>query len=247
MPVTTAAILGGVQTVTGIAQYIKGRKLAKENKRPSYEIPNEIKQNLTQAQMMALEGLPAEQKKQYVDNIQRSQNFTLGAMDDRKAGLTGLSSLMQNSNDAYRNLLSMDAQAKQANQQQLMGQRGIMANYKDKAFDFNKVQPYEAAAQAAQAMQGAGMQNAFGGLSSIGGSLSGGAGGLGDIGKTTGTQGTTATNPVIGTVSDGGASNQMDVLQMKVSNGTATQAEKNALNTLMGMKNFSKTNSFSFG
>lgn len=164
MPVTIGAITAGVQAIGGTAQLIAGARMAKKNKAPTYEIPAEVSQNLSDAQRMALEGMPAEQKQQYVQNLQRSTMFGLNAMNDRKAGLAGLSSLVQNQNDAYGNLLSMDAQARQQNQQLLMQQRENMAQYKDKQFDFNKVQPYLQKAQAAQALQGAGIQNILGGL-----------------------------------------------------------------------------------
>ena len=167
MPITSAAILGGIQSATGIAQYISGQKKAKANVKPTYEIPTEISQNLTQAQMQALEGLPPEQKKQYVENVQRQQNFGLNALGDRKAGISGLAALTQGGNDAYNNLLTADAQARQGNLDKLMGQREQMAQFKDQEFQINKMQPYQQKAEAAAGLQGAGMQNIYGGLSSM--------------------------------------------------------------------------------
>lgn len=161
-----AAIPIAIQGVTGLAQMIKGRKLAQENVRPGYDIPDEVRQNLSQAQMQALEGLPAEVKNQYLQNLQRSSQFGLSAMGSRKAGLAGLSSLVQNQNDAYSNLMAQDAQAQQANLQELMNQRATMAGYKDKQFGLNQFDPYTQKAEAAQAMKGSGMQNIMGALQS---------------------------------------------------------------------------------
>ncbi len=123
------------------------------------EIVDEIKKNMSQAQMQAYQGIPDEQKQEFLQNLARTSNFALGAMEDRKGGLAGLGTLVQNQNDSLMGLASADAAAKQANQQQLMQQRGIMAEYKDKAFDFNKVRPYEAKAAESQALMGAGLQN----------------------------------------------------------------------------------------
>jgi len=75
--------------------------------------------------------------------------------------------LVQGQNDAYTGLLSADADARQQNQQQLMQQRDVMAQYQDKSFDFNKAQPYEQKLAQSQALMGAGMQNISGGSSSM--------------------------------------------------------------------------------
>ena len=171
MPVVSASILGGIQAAAGIAQYIKGRQIAKSNVRPTYEIPTEISQNLTQAQMAALEGLPPEQKKQYVENVQRQQNFGLTALGERKSGIAGLAALTQSGSDAYKDLLSADAAARAENQQRLMSAREQMAGYKDKSFELNKLLPYQEKAEAATGLQGAGLQNIMGGLQSAQGSF----------------------------------------------------------------------------
>ncbi len=164
-------VLGLGQSAYGLWQAHKGNQMASANKRPTYEIPDEINQNLNQAQQMALTGLPDEQKQQYVNNIQRSQNFGLGASSDRKGGLAGLGGLVQQGNDASMNLLSADAGARRQNQMGLMNARTQLANYKDKAFEFNKANPYYENAAAARAMQGAGAQNIWGGLGTTAGAL----------------------------------------------------------------------------
>ncbi len=162
-------VLGGLQSLYGIYQQHRGNMMAKANQRPTYEIPGEIQQNLNQAQSMALQGLPEEQKQQYVNNLQRSQNFGLGAASDRKGGLAGLGGLVQQGNDASMNLLSADAGARRQNQMGLMNARTQLANYKDKAFEYNQANPYQEKAAAARSMQGAGLQNMWGGLGTIAG------------------------------------------------------------------------------
>jgi hypothetical protein len=148
----------------GIYQYAKGQQEQDANKRPEYQIPKEISDNLSQAQMMALEGLPAEQKQQYIQNIQRSSNFGLRAISSRKGGLAGVAGLVQNQNDASANLLSQDAAARQQNQRFAMQEGNTMANYKDQAFKINKLNPYYEKTAESQALLGAGIQNIAGGI-----------------------------------------------------------------------------------
>lgn len=150
---------GGATTTLGAAQLAYGLYMNKKNKRPEYQIPQEVQQNLTQAQQMALQGLPEEQKQQFIKNIQRGTAFGMNQLGSRKAGLSGLASLNQQQQDAYGNMLSMDAQARQQNQQGLMNQRQVMADYRDQAFQLNKLNPYYEKTAQSQAMMGAGMQN----------------------------------------------------------------------------------------
>lgn len=138
-----AGIASGAATMAGV-QYLKGKRdQAKDaKKRPEYEIPQEVAQNLTQAQMDALQGLPAAQAQQFIQNIQRGSAFGMSQLGSRKAGLAGLAALNQQQQDAYGNLLSIDAQAAQQNKANLMNQRQVMADYRDQAFQLNKINPY---------------------------------------------------------------------------------------------------------
>ena len=121
---------------------------------------------MTDSEVQALRGLPAEQRQQYLDNVMRAQQASLGAMGDRKAGLAGLAGVQQQATDAYRNMLSMDSQARMNAEQRLQSVRGTMADYKDKQFNLNEMQPYQNTMQAAEAMKGAGLQNIMGGVQS---------------------------------------------------------------------------------
>lgn len=150
---------GGATTTLGAAQLAYGLYLDKKNKRPTYEIPSEIQQNLTEAQQLALQGLPEEQKQEYISNLQRSQAYSLSELGTRKAGIAGLAALNQNTNDSYAKLLSMDSQARAQNQQRVFGARSDLANYKDQAFQLNKENPYYENRAKAQGLMGSGMQN----------------------------------------------------------------------------------------
>lgn len=149
----------GVKAGIGALQAVKGRKTLRDNQRPEYQIPNEIKQNLTDAQLQEIEGLPAAQRNAYIQNIDRGMAAGLAAGSDRNAGLAGLGSMVSASNDAFTNLLSMDAQARQQNRQNLAMQRQNMAQYKDQAFDINKMQPYIENQVSGDSMLGSGLTN----------------------------------------------------------------------------------------
>ena len=137
-------VVAGIGAAVSVGVYAYEEYQADEaaKNRPVYQIPEEIKQNLTQAQQQALHGLPEEQKRQYIENVQRGSAQSLASSQSRKGGLTGITAINQQQGQAYNQMLSADAQARAQNQRQLMGARGDMADYKDQAFQFNVVDPY---------------------------------------------------------------------------------------------------------
>jgi hypothetical protein len=155
----TAAQLG-----IGAAQYFKGKKLERENKRPTYQIPQEVFQNLTQAQQMALQGLPEEQKQAYIESLQQQTAYGLDQIASRKGGLTGLAGLVNQQNQGMQNLMAQDASARMANIQGLMNQRQNVADYRGQEFQFNQLNPFYFKQAQAEALKGSGMQNVMTGV-----------------------------------------------------------------------------------
>jgi hypothetical protein len=84
--------------------------------------------------------------------------------------------LVRSQNDAFTNLVSMDAAARQQNRMLASQARSEMAGYKDKAFKINELDPYQNKLDAAQANIGSGIQNIFSALD-MGAMLSSGMGG----------------------------------------------------------------------
>lgn len=169
-PFTISALIsGGVQLGTGIYQAIRSSQI--EANRPTYEIPDEIKQNLTQAQLNAIEGMPEDVRNRYIDQLTRTMATGLQALGDRRGGIAGVSGLARTATDANRDLASMDAQQRQQQEANLMNARQTMANYKDKAFDWNEKQKYLEEAQAKQALSGAAIQNITGSANNVMGGL----------------------------------------------------------------------------
>jgi hypothetical protein len=190
MPVTAAIALAPavIKGVTGASQYLKGRKAAKNLKRPEYEIPQEVQQNVNTAQQLAYQGLPASVKKAYNQSIGRSGQAALAQLDSRQGGLAGLGNIVQAQSDAALNLAGADAQAKLAGTQQMMSAKNVLAQYRDKKFDVNQLQPYYEDSDAAAALKGAGMQNVMGAVDSAASAGVGLSTGIGDT-KSMQTQG----------------------------------------------------------
>jgi hypothetical protein len=160
-------ILAGTQAAIGLGQAISGWAQKKKLTRPEYQIPEEIEQNMTEAELMSYYGMPDAQKAEYMQNIQRSTQAALRGISDRKGGLGAVAAAQQTQQDAYMNLLSADVQQRMQNIQTAQQMRQTMASYRDKAFEINEMQPYQQSYAEAQSLIGAGMQNVMGGLTSM--------------------------------------------------------------------------------
>ena len=157
----TAALL---QAATGLAQNIKGKKIQRSTFRPTYAIPEEIKNNLKRAEQEATYGLDAASKQIATQGIDRNTAAALYGGSSRRAGLAGLSGVVQSGNDAYSNLALMDAEELKRKKQLAMAMGSEMAGYKDKEWSINKFDPYQLKVDESQALIGAGMQNIGGAL-----------------------------------------------------------------------------------
>lgn len=148
-----ALIGGGAGAVLGLYNAYQQNESAPN--RPSYEIPDEVKRNLTQAEFEVLRGMPEVQKQQFLSGIQRNTAASLKAIGDRKGGLSGVSALNQQNKDAMLGLTVADEQARQAKLPALYAARQNMASYKDQAYQLNKLNPYYESVARQQANQGA--------------------------------------------------------------------------------------------
>lgn len=174
MPLAIAAGVGAATSLYGMYQGNKqkkaGEQALKNAQKPTYTIPQELLDNLSDAEKMQVEGLPAEQKKEFVQNIERSQQSAMKASADRKGGLLGLQSSMNQEANAYSNLVSMDASARKESelnkQASIQGARGAIAGAKNMAYGEQK-DFYNQQVDSAQANIGAGMQNFQQGLQGL--------------------------------------------------------------------------------
>lgn len=173
-------VSGLVGGVTGLIQKGKAKRLLKAaGEQPLYNIPQEILRNQKMAELGAAEGMPSQQYNNAMKNIQRSQTNALSGALDRKSALMALPRLQQQANDAYGNLDVQDAQMRRQNQQTLYNVGNTTAQYRDKAWNTNELQPWQRKYNYAQNLLGAGNQNLMSGIDKFlggGGMLLGGKG-----------------------------------------------------------------------
>lgn len=153
----TNMISGAAQGVLGIGQMIGGLTMPKPEI-PDYEIPEEIYKNMTDAEYWSFQGLPEAQKQQFIEQSQRAGATALSRSAERKGGLGLVASVAQQEQDAATQLLSMDAQQRMQNLQNLYRMREVMAEQKgtQQQWKMDKVM-YQR--QKRDEMIGAGMQN----------------------------------------------------------------------------------------
>lgn len=98
-------------------------------------VPQEILANQNQAKQIAGQGLPQEQYNRAMKNIQRQQLMALRGAGDRRGGLTTLTTIQQNADDALLDLDATDAQQRIRNQQILMNANEDVGNRKQKIWE----------------------------------------------------------------------------------------------------------------
>lgn len=177
MPVPFALLASAIpalfQTGIGAAQFFKGNKMARNNIRPQYQIPGEIQGMLTDAQIGAMQGMPAEQITQYMNQLGASGNEQMRQIQAGSGGsaanmLQNITAVNRNQNKGLMDLLSANAQQRLQNMRYYDQARQSMAGFRDKQWELNKLQPFQDKAKTASALVGAGMQNFMGGLSTLG-------------------------------------------------------------------------------
>lgn len=171
------AIAGGLLGAgVGLLQKAKANKWLKNNPYPIETLPTELKQNQEMAQLRANTGLPSEQYNNAMKQLQRQQLFSLRNASSRGGALALLGGLNQQANDSIVNLNVADANARLANQNQLMGVNNNVASVKRDLYQNNIRNKYNRDYDYNMQLKGAGNQNLIGGIdkiSSIGAGLSG--------------------------------------------------------------------------
>ena len=171
----TASLIGGglkaassiFSLIKGIGQSKRANRMAKDNIRPTYQIPNEVLQNQQIAQLFSNQGMPSQQYQQAKTNIQENQAAALSASSDRRGGLGNIGAVLQGTNRAQGNLDAQSAQMRMQNIGNLINQNQMLAQYRDKAFNTNQLEPYYENAAAIRALNTAGQQNAQSGITGL--------------------------------------------------------------------------------
>lgn len=155
-------LLGGV---TGFFQRKKGRNIVKAaGEQPLYNIPQEILRNQKQAELNAQEGMPSQQYNNAMKNIQASQRNALSSAIDRRSALMAIPGIQRAANNTYGNLDAQDAQMRRQNQQTLYNVGNTTAQYRDKQWNYNQLQPWQRKYNYGMQLMGVGNQNLSGGI-----------------------------------------------------------------------------------
>lgn len=150
------AIYSGVRAAK---QKRDAKKLEDKNRMPTQETPEAVKEAEQLAQNAAGVGLPGASYQQAQRNIGRSASTAIGAARDRGSALAAIPYIQQQSNDATLNLDVADANARMQKQQQLIGQKNLVGQYQQNAWDWNKKQKYLNNAATIRALLGASNEN----------------------------------------------------------------------------------------
>lgn len=165
-PMTIAAILQGgklaYEAGTGIAQGIKGKKLAESAVRPEYQIPESVQKALGNASAMASStSFPGQERAE--ENVYGATSQAIDATKgasassaDFLAGITGVSGNQQN---ALRGIADTALNYQDTNKQRLNEALMSMGAYQDQEWKLNQYQPFIDQTNAARALKGASREN----------------------------------------------------------------------------------------
>ncbi len=137
------AYASAATTAAGVSYAVDVYNESEDNKnRPTYKIPQEYFTNLTIAERKALEGLPPDVQKAWVENNKSNLAAQLNSIGNVDTGLGGVEGALRVSNANLKDLsnensMAMNEWDKMAGQARL----GI-ANQKDVAFQLNDLNPY---------------------------------------------------------------------------------------------------------
>ena len=155
-----------LQLIGGVVQSTEASAI--DQKRPTYDIPKEVQQQVNIAQQGVYGNMPGYQ--QALSNLQQQEAFGINkATNVAQSGSDVLGYIAgQNlaSNRALGGLAANNAQYNAQMQARLMSALANKAGYEDKAFQYNEAQPYQQAMDAKAVLTEGGMQNIYGGVSS---------------------------------------------------------------------------------
>lgn len=170
-PLVLGGLISGVgsliQGISGASQTKKGKKALAALKDPGYQVPEEYKTNLAQAEQLSRQGLPAEQYNLATTNIQRGTQAGLRQLGRMANPFAGIAGLARGQSDALASLDASNAAARRQNILGAMGARTQLAQQKLAQQQYAQ-QRYMEQVNQANAMIGAGRQNVAGALSGLG-------------------------------------------------------------------------------
>ena len=162
-----SAASGIISGITGLSQQARAKKMAAQNQRPTYQVPDEILKNQKIAEMQSTQGLPSSSMELAKQNIAQQTSAALSSAKDKQGGLESVGAIVAGANASGNQLASEDANMRMANISNLMKQNQVLAGYKDQQFNYNQDQKYQENAAAIRALNTAGAANINAGISGV--------------------------------------------------------------------------------
>lgn len=164
----------GTGIIKGISASHQASQIDKSNRRPTYQIPDEYKQNLALAKQMAQIGIPQQAYNNQVNAINQNQAGAVSALGNSANPGGGLAGIVRASNAASGNLNAQDALARKQGERGVMQANDAIANQKLQAQQYNDFDKYSENFNRSQALKSASnadWQNAFNGAGALAGGL----------------------------------------------------------------------------
>lgn len=159
------------KTIAGGFQFGKGNKLENEITRPLMDIPESAKEALSLARNQASQKLLPGQG-YYETQLDKNQSRSLAAVRESATNPAQIAEaalrIGDQTDDSILNMAIRGAERYDMNQRNLQDQLGAMADWEQLQFEMNELEPFLDDAALASSLQGAGLQNMFGGLDSLG-------------------------------------------------------------------------------
>lgn len=176
-PGVIGAGVGLYEALHGGAMYRRGLNMYNNTPFPNYTIPQEIYSNQAIAAREAMSGMPAEQYAAALNNIGSSEAKAYTSLQKR-GDVGGINAIQSGANQAKLNLDATAANMRRQNIGQLMNSNQVMAQYRDKAYQVNKLQRYLMRMGMASSLMGYGNQDVNQGINTIGSGLMSSAEGM---------------------------------------------------------------------
>jgi hypothetical protein len=179
-PITMFALAQGIpavaQGITGAFQMRQSRKMLKDLKRPEMEIPDSAVAALSKAKSIGSSfDMPGQdQAEQLLDQqvAGAASNIQETASSPAEA-LAALSNVYANRMTSQTELAGQAAQSYMQRQQNVQAELNRMADWEQKQFEVNEMQPFMDTSAAASALGAGGMQNMYEGIKGVSGAIGG--------------------------------------------------------------------------
>lgn len=172
-----SAGLGAYKAISGANQIADSKRLAKRNIFTPEEMPYEVGLSTDLAARNYSNGMPGEGQARNDINRNAASSFYRGAQGATSGGdiLDLATRIGMGTSTATNQLAAQGAQYKANALGEYQNALGNQAQWRDKLYNNNTLQPYMRTANLASSMYGAGQQNLYGGLDDIGSTAVGAA------------------------------------------------------------------------